>query len=170
MASRDISKLQPDLREKAERLQSYFGSSLLIYCTGRSAEEQSRLYRQSRSWATIKRKIDILEKYGHIELAKILNDVGPQHGPHVTKAGPGESWHQYWLAFDCVPVVGGKLCWDVRKYQDQWKTLGSAGTDLGLNWGGNWPKWADYPHFQLPPTGNPLKLGIEGCIYREIDL
>ena len=170
MASRSIEKLNPVLREKAEDLVSQVSFSLLIYCTGRSAEEQAKLYRQSRSIKVIKEKIATLEKYGHVELAKILTDVGPQKGPHVTKAGPGESWHQYWEAFDAVPMIGGKPAWDNRKYAAQWAELGSKATALGLNWGGNWPKWADYPHFQLPPTGSPLKLGRPGCIYRESDL
>ena len=170
MASRDIEKLHPDLRDKAKELKSRLPFELLIYCTGRSAEEQAKLFRQSRSKKIIDEKIATLEKYGHEELAKILRDVGPQYGPHVTKVGPGESWHQYWEAFDAVPVIGGKLLW-VRKTNDQyWGQLGSVATELGLNWGGNWPKWQDAPHFQRPATGNPLKLGIKGCILRESDL
>lgn len=170
MASRNIDKLTPDLRVKALALKEKVSFELLIYCTGRSAEEQAKLFRQSRSRAIIEEKIKTLEKYGHDELAKILRDVGPQHGPHVTKAGPGESWHQYWEAFDAVPVIGGKLAWDHRKYAAPWQELGRYATELGLNWGGNWPKWADYPHFQLPPTGSPLKLGRKDCILRESDL
>ena len=170
MASRNVDKLVPELREKAHALQNGLSFELLIYCTGRSCEEQARLYRQSRSLAVIQEKIAVLEKYGHEELAKILRDVGPQSGPHVTKAGPGESWHQYWQAFDAVPIIGGKPAWDNRKYVKEWTELGKKATELGLNWGGNWPKWADYPHFQLPPTSNPLKVGATGLILRESDL
>jgi len=138
---------------------------ILIYCTVRSAEEQAKLWRQSRSKIVIEKKINTLKKYGHLELANLLESVGPQFGPAVTHAGPGESWHQYGLAFDAVPLKHGSPLWDVHKYKDQWTELGKAALDLGLNWGGNWPKWADYPHFQLPMTGNPLKLNTPGCIY-----
>lgn len=170
MASRDIEKLVPELRDKVHTLTSMLSFEVLFYCTGRSAEEQAKLWRRSRKIQTIKQKILTLEKYGHEDLAKILNDVGPQHGSHVTHAGPGESWHQYWEAVDGVPVVGGKLLWDVNKSKSYWEEFGAAAISLNLNWGGNWPKWADYPHIQLPPTGNPLKLGIKGIILREKDL
>jgi peptidoglycan L-alanyl-D-glutamate endopeptidase CwlK len=170
MASRDINKLKPGCKEKAYALLERAPFEVLIYCTGRSAVEQAKLYRQSRTKAVIEHKISVYEKYGHYELAKILRDVGPQHGPHVTKAGPGESIHQYWLAFDAVPIINGKLAWDTKKYADQWSVIGKIATELGLNWGGNWPKWADFPHFQDAPSGNPLKLGWKDCIFTEDDL
>jgi len=170
MASRSIEKLIPPFREKVEVLVERVSFELLIYCTGRSAWEQAKLYRQSRTKAVIDEKIRTLEKYGHEHLARILRDVGPQQGPHVTKAGPGESTHQYWRAVDGVPIIGGKPAWDVRKHKAQWQELGQVATELGLNWGGNWPKWSDYPHIQFDPTGNPLKLGWEGCILTEDDL
>lgn len=159
MASRDLNLLVPSVREKAKALVDSVSFELLIYCTVRDCHEQARLWRQSRSIEVIRTKIAIYEKYGHYDLAKVLRDVGPQHGPHVTKAGPGESWHQYGEAFDAVPIIGGKAAWNVRANQKIWKELGQKATELGLNWGGNWPKWADYPHFQGPPTGNPLKIG-----------
>lgn len=170
MASRNMDRLNSPFREKMLELQDQLSFEILYYCTGRSAWEQAKLYRQSRTKKVIDEKILILEKFGHEELAKILRDVGPQSGPHVTKAGPGESWHQYWEAVDGVPIIGGKPAWDVRKHAAQWRELGEKATALGVNWGGNWPKWADFPHFQMPPTGNPLKLGIPGCIMLESDL
>lgn len=170
MASRDIEKLVPELRTKISLLLPSLSFPILIYCTGRSAEEQARLWRQSRKLSMILEKKRILEKFGHEELAKILIDVGPCHGPHVTHAGPGESWHQYWQAFDAVPLIGGKPAWDLRKSENLWRELGAKATDIGLNWGGNWKKPRDFPHFQIPTTSNPLKEGIQGCILRESDL
>lgn len=170
MASRDLSLLVPELREKAQELVTLVSFEVLIYCTIRSAEEQAKLWRQSRSAKVIKEKIGILVKYGHLELAKILEEVGPQNGPPVTHAGPGESWHQYGQAFDAVPMINGKPAWTIHKNKAEWTELGKAALALGLNWGGNWPKWADYPHFQLPMTGNPLKQGLSGCYLRDRDL
>lgn len=170
MASRNIEKLVPEFRDKLKVLISKLPFEVLFYCTGRSCQEQAKLWRQSRQIETIKKKAAVLEKYGHENLAKILIDVGPQHGPHVTHAGPGESWHNYWQAADCVPVVGGKLLWDVSRSKAYWDEIGKQALALELNWGGNWPKWADYPHIQFPPTGNPLKLGIPNPILLESDL
>jgi len=170
MASRNIDLLVPELKEKAQALVEKAPFEVLIYCTVRSAEEQAKLWRQSRSTKVIKEKIEVLNRYGHKELAEILNGVGPQSGPPVTHAGPGESWHQYGQAFDCVPMINGKPVWDVHKNKTVWVSLGTLAIDLGLNWGGNWPKWADYPHFQLPITGNPLKQGLKGCYLRDSDL
>lgn len=170
MASREIEKLNPLLREKAEDLTNSIDFPILIYCTGRSAEEQARLWRQSKSYSTILKKKDQLEKFGHHELAQILMEVGPQNGPHVTHAGPGESWHQYWEALDAVPIIGGKPAWDYKKNKDLWETLGQVAMSLGLNWGGSWVKWQDRPHFQLRTTNNPLILKVPNCIMRECDL
>lgn len=170
MASRSLDKLKPIFREKIEALLEEAPFDILVYCTVRSAWEQAILYRQSRSRKVIDEKILTLEKYGHESLARILRDVGPRSGPHVTKAAPGESWHQYCEAVDLVPIIGGKPAWDVKKNKESWSTIGTIAVKHGLNWGGNWIKWADYPHIQYPQSGNPLKLGVTGCILLETDL
>jgi peptidoglycan L-alanyl-D-glutamate endopeptidase CwlK len=33
-----------------------------------------------------------------------------------------------------------------------YKAVGALGTDLGLDWGGNWTSIVDQPHFQLRPA------------------
>ena len=170
MASRDINLLVPELKEKAQTLVERAPFEVLIYCTARAAEEQAKLWRQSRSKKVIQEKIETLIRFGHTTLAQILEKVGPQSGPPVTHAGPGESFHQYGLAFDGVPIINGKAAWEIHKYKKEWTELGKIALSLGLNWGGNWPKWADYPHFQLPMTGNPLKQNLPGCIFLESDL
>lgn len=166
----NIDNLTDPFRDKVLALREDLSFELLIYCAGRSAWTQAKLYRQSRSIKTIEEKIASLEKYGHEQLAKILTDVGPQFGPHATRSGPGESWHQYWRAIDAVPLVNGKLALDPRKYPVQWRELGEKAMSLSINWGGNWPKWSDYHHFQATPTSNPLKLGLTGCILSDLDL
>ncbi|MDX2477865.1 MAG: hypothetical protein QNL05_10940, partial [Gammaproteobacteria bacterium] len=60
MASRDLNDLIPEVKQNAERVMEVcdqVGVDILIYCTLRPLEEQAKLFRQSRSWAEIKKKI-----------------------------------------------------------------------------------------------------------------
>lgn len=68
-------------------------------------------------------------------------------GPIVTKARPGDSYHQYGLAFDVVPTVYKDMAnWNPSG--PLWATIGSIGEGLGLTWGGRWSD-PDAPHFEL---------------------
>lgn len=65
----------------------------------------------------------------------------------VTNAKPGQSYHNFALAFDVVPIdKDGKAIWDAT--DPVWKKVGSLGESLGLEWGGRW-KFLDLPHFQI---------------------
>lgn len=69
-------------------------------------------------------------------------------GSVVTKAKPGESWHNYGLAFDVAfvsPPAKGL-------YDGDWKKVGQIGTELGLIWGGNFKSIVDKPHFEWHPN------------------
>jgi hypothetical protein len=66
----------------------------------------------------------------------------------VTHAKPGDSFHEYGLAFDVFPVINGEPCWDVSN--PAWSAIISAGEVLGLFSGSRWiGKEKDNPHFQL---------------------
>ncbi len=159
MASRDLKLLVPELQEK---IALYDGPDILIYCTVRSCAEQAKLWRQSRSWDTIRKKIESFRIKGRSDLAQILKDVGPQHGKHVTHACCGESFHNYGLAFDSVPIKHGKPLWSSKNYE--WELFGKEIKRIGLFWGGNWKNFKDMPHSQLLKGGNPLKLeGLKLC-------
>ncbi|MFO1418212.1 MAG: M15 family metallopeptidase [Methylotetracoccus sp.] len=69
-------------------------------------------------------------------------------GPKVTNARGGYSNHNFGIAFDVGFFEGGKYLSESVKY----KAVGALGTDLGLEWGGNWKTIVDQPHFQLRPT------------------
>ena len=120
-------------------------------------EEQARLYWQSRARQTIKKKIDTYHNRSFGFLAEILEGVGAQSGPHVTNAGPGESFHNYALAFDAVPLLGGKCCWKYTDYRPLWEGYGEAVRQAGLEWAGDWTSFREYPHAQLGSGGNPLR-------------
>lgn len=73
-------------------------------------------------------------------------------GAVVTNAKPGDSYHQYGLAFDVVPTAYKNLP-DWNPTGPLWSRIGAIGQGLGLEWGGSWTK-KDLPHFQL--TAAPL--------------
>lgn len=161
MASRSLKKLVPEAAQKAERVRTYCavrGVPILIYCTLRSLEEQAKLYRQSRSYATIVAKMNALTDAGFGFLAEIIEKVGPQSGPHVTNAAPGESWHNYAEAFDAVPLLGGKALWQYEGNEKAWNTYGEAVRKEGMQWAGDWKTFRELPHAQLSQAGNPLEL------------
>ena len=77
-----------------------------------------------------------------IELARTLA------GKIVTNARGGQSWHNYKVAFDVVPLVHGKPVWSTSGNDfHTWETIGHIGKGVGLEWGGDW-KFVDFPHFQ----------------------
>lgn len=68
-------------------------------------------------------------------------------GKIVTNARGGYSNHNFGLAFDLTIFAGGAPVWESPKY----KTLGSIGKSLGLQWGGDFASIKDEPHFEYNP-------------------
>ena len=131
---------------------------VLIYCTFRPLDEQARLFRQGRSLLQIQQKAEELERvWRRPDLAALLMSVGPQHETRiVTWAGPGQSLHNYGLALDAVPLLGGKPCWDPEASAEAallWQQYGELGMAAGFEWAGTWPKAKrEFPHMQEPKT------------------
>jgi peptidoglycan L-alanyl-D-glutamate endopeptidase CwlK len=69
-------------------------------------------------------------------------------GKIVSNARGGYSNHNFGIAFDIGVFEGSKYLDESPKY----KAVGALGTDLGLEWGGNWKTIQDEPHFQLRPN------------------
>ena len=160
MADHTVNLLPP-MRIRARELKRICRETenvdILIYCGERTCDEQAKLFRQSRTTAEIRSRQQSLRDRGFDFLADNIDSVGPQRGTlghHVTKAGPGESWHQYRLAFDGVPRVGGKLMWE--KEHPHWEIYGEVAMLLGLTWAGNWKNFVEFPHCQLHTASNPL--------------
>lgn len=119
--SRKLDDLLPIVATKARALLSAAkrdGIELLVTSTYRDAECQDALYAQGRTTP----------------------------GKRVTNAKGGQSWHQYRVAFDIVPLVAGKAIWDDRRI---WTRIGELGESVGLEWAGRWKSFPESPHFQF---------------------
>ena len=66
--------------------------------------------------------------------------------PKVTNANSWQSIHNYGLAFDIVLIIDGKASWTVGK---EWKMIANFFKSKGWEWGGDWLKFKDAPHFQM---------------------
>lgn len=122
MSSRSLTDLHPAFQSKAVEFVSSAtkaGLDVLVYCTLRSMSEQADLYACGRT------------KPGNI----------------VTKARPGQSAHNFGLAFDGAPLIQGRIAWNDH---DSWQTYGRVAADLGLEWAGTWISFKEFPHVQLP--------------------
>ena len=149
--SRKLEDLHPEMLwhtklflEEAEKR----NLDVLVYSTLRPAREQAKLYRRGRSISSITRKADELHNvWRRPDLGDLLMAVGPQYGDLVTNAGPGQSLHNYGLAFDAVPVVNGDLVW--KSNREEWETYAECVRAAGLDWGGDWSGMiTDKPHAQ----------------------
>jgi hypothetical protein len=77
----------------------------------------------------------------------LYNQGRSASGSIVTKARPGDSYHQYGLAFDVVPDAYASAA-DWNPSGPLWAQIGQIGESLGLTWGGRWAS-PDEPHFEL---------------------
>lgn len=112
---------------------AHAGLSLLVTQALRTWEEQDKLYAQGRT----------------------------APGPVVTNAKGGQSYHNFGLAFDIVVLDSiGKADWDTG--HAGWAQAAQLGKSAGLEWGGDWKKFKDLPHFQY--TGG-LKIAECQALY-----
>ncbi len=124
IASRKLDDLAPQVKALATALLgtcAEAGVDLLITSTFRDAESQNALYAQGR---TVPGRI-------------------------VTNARAGQSFHNFRVAFDVVPLRDGKPVWGT-KGEDLalWHQVGAIGESLGLEWAGRWKRFREFPHFQ----------------------
>jgi peptidoglycan L-alanyl-D-glutamate endopeptidase CwlK len=60
-------------------------------------------------------------------------------------------------AVDCAPLIDGKASWHWPHYHELNVYFVQAAKDVGvpIDWGGDWPNFADGPHRQLPWKSYP---------------
>ena len=109
--SRDLADLHPLVAAKARALLARceaLGIDLLVTSTYRDGEAQAKLYAQGRTAP------------GHI----------------VTHARPGQSFHNWRVAFDIVPLRHGKPVWGTAGEDGAlWAKVGDLGEAVGLGMG-----------------------------------
>ena len=67
----------------------------------------------------------------------------------VTNAKGGQSFHNWRMAFDVVPLVNGKPVWSTSGDAGKlWRKIGLIGKSCGLEWAGDWKRFPEFPHFQ----------------------
>lgn len=120
--SRSLDDLNPKVKTLCEQFIAScdaVGIDVIITSTYRDLDSQSALYAQGRT----------------------------TKGNIVTNAKAGQSFHNYRVAFDFVPVVGGKCIWnDIGLFTK----CGRIAESLGLEWAGSWAgKFKEYAHCQF---------------------
>jgi peptidoglycan L-alanyl-D-glutamate endopeptidase CwlK len=118
--SRSIDDLHPAVADKARAFVTACADAsidVLITSTYRDHDSQAALYAQGRTAP------------GHI----------------VTNAQPGQSWHNWRLAFDFVPIVNGKAQWDDTEL---FRRCGEIAESVGLEWAGRWRSFRELAHCQ----------------------
>lgn len=126
ISAQRLSTLHPVVRARAVaflQLCAQGGLSVMVSQGLRSWEDQDALYARGRTLPPIGRK--------HV----------------VTKAKGGQSYHNFGLAFDIVILDAvGKADWNSA--HPGWRAAGGLGRSVGLEWGGDWTRFKDLPHFQ----------------------
>lgn len=125
--SRKLEDLHPKVKVLCEKFIEKCKSQnidVLITSTYRDGASQDALYAQGRTTA----------------------------GKIVTNARAGQSYHNWRVAFDFVPLVHGKAQWsDVATFTK----CGEIAESVGLEWAGRWKKFKELAHCQYT---NGLKL------------
>jgi peptidoglycan L-alanyl-D-glutamate endopeptidase CwlK len=118
--SRNLNDLHPKVKVLCEKFISECKKQnidVLITSTYRDAASQNALYAQGRT----------------------------APGKIVTNARAGQSFHNWRVAFDFVPIVSGKAQWnDLTTFNK----CGEIAESVGLEWAGRWKKFKELAHCQ----------------------
>ena len=90
-------------------------------------------------------QLKITHAFRSFKIQQQVYDKGRIHpGKIVSYAKPGQSYHNYGLAFDVKPDLTLE---EIEKFP-YWDRIGRIGISLGLEWGGNFKNFYDKRHFQ----------------------
>jgi peptidoglycan LD-endopeptidase CwlK len=144
-----ILKLHPSVRDEVKKIieecdKALTGKAKVRITQGlRTFKEQDGLYNLGR---TVANPVGKTPK-------KTLGNI-------VTNAKGGQSIHNYGFAVDIVLIIDGKVAsWDTKKDWDQdkvsdWDECVKVFAKHGWEWGGNWAKFKDMPHFDKKNFNN----------------
>lgn len=118
-------------------------------------EEMVKIIEQCDKSLSGKAKIRIIQGLRTFKEQDDLYAIGrTKAGKKVTNAKGGQSIHNYGLAVDICLVIDEKTAsWDTAKDWDNdtvadWYECVKIFAKSGWNWGGNWIKFKDLPHFE----------------------
>lgn len=118
--SRNLSDLHPIVRLRCEQFIAECakqGINALITSTYRDNASQNALYAQGRT----------------------------TKGAIVTNAKAGQSFHNWRVAFDFVPIVNGKAQWNDLELFNK---CGEIAESVDLEWAGRWKRFKEMAHCQ----------------------
>jgi len=121
ISSRNLSDLHPKVKTLCEQFIASCAKQnidILITSTYRDTESQNALYAQGRT----------------------------APGSKVTNAKGGQSFHNWKVAFDFVPIVNGKAQWNDTAL---FTKCGEIAESIGLEWAGRWVKFKELAHCQF---------------------
>jgi hypothetical protein len=162
--SRDLADLETGFRVRVEELLAsceQTGYEMKPFFTLRTPFEQGKLWRQSRAKLQVEEKVSELRRKGADFLAHCIESAGSQNGRYVTNAIPGLSWHQWGEAIDCFWLVNGRAEWSTRlkiEGVNGYANYANIADSMGLDAGGLWRSFKDWPHVQLRGEASPTKV------------
>jgi len=117
-------------------------------------EEMTKIIQECDKQLTGRAKIRITQGLRTVKEQNDLYAIGPTvPGKKVTNAKGGQSIHNYGFAVDICLIIDGKTAsWDTVKDWDNdtisdWYECVRIFAKHGWEWGGNWKKFKDLPHF-----------------------
>lgn len=117
-------------------------------------DEMTKIVNECNLALTGKAKIRITQGLRTIQEQDALYAIGRTIiGKKVTNANGGESVHNYGFAVDICLIIEDKIAsWDTVKDWDNdkiadWYECVKIFAKHGWDWGGNWKKFKDLPHF-----------------------
>jgi peptidoglycan L-alanyl-D-glutamate endopeptidase CwlK len=117
-------------------------------------DEMTKIVNECNLALTGKAKIRITQGLRTIQEQDALYAIGRTIiGKKVTNAKGGESVHNYGFAVDICLIIEDKIAsWDTVKDWDNdkiadWYECVKIFAKQGWDWGGNWKKFKDLPHF-----------------------
>jgi peptidoglycan LD-endopeptidase CwlK len=132
--SRDVNSLLPAVRDKALHHQSLCAAeeiTVIFTSTLRDYDCQAAIYAKGRTVCG--------------------PDATPDRpmGRTLTNAKPGESFHQFRVAYDLAILQAGRCIWDDHpEGAALWSRVGHLGELAGLEWAGRWTSFRELAHFQ----------------------
>ncbi|MEW5846170.1 MAG: M15 family metallopeptidase [Bacteroidota bacterium] len=116
-------------------------------------QEVEQIYRELLKQRIPVRITDTLRTFQEQEALYAIGRTKP--GNIVTKAKPGQSYHNYGLALDFCLLTndGHQASWNRtadfnRNQRADWDEVVSLFKHYGWEWGGDWASFKDYPHLQ----------------------